>query len=56
MKTVYVITGTNPDGTQRFVAVKGSMTESIELVEELNKCIETIGVDVVGYQILEKHL
>jgi hypothetical protein len=56
MKTVFIITSGNPDGTQRFVAVKGTMVEATSLVEELNKCIKTVGVDVVAYQILTKHL
>ena len=55
MKTVYVITTINPDGTQRFVDVKGSTEEAIKLVEEIKEDLKKIDV-CVAYQILEKHL
>jgi len=55
MKTVHVITTINPDGTQRFVDVKGSRAEAIKLIEEIQEDLKITKV-VAAYQILEKHL
>ena len=55
MKTVYVITGENPDGTRRFVAVKGSMAEATKMVKEMKEDLKATGVDA-DYHILEEHL
>ena len=55
MVTVYVITTINPDGTQRFVDVKGNKAEAIRLVKEIKEDLKLLDI-TVGYQILEKHL